>query len=239
MSRVEFNTYDDCLQSLYQSLAKAGNKQIADGMARYMKYQFVYFGIKSPVRKKIFAEYRPSLIRFIQNGFLEPILLQLWEGEERELQYCGLDLLFASKKYWTAETIHLIERLVISKSWWDTVDTLAGKNGGLCFLKFPENKSKIVATWIKSPNMWLNRSAIIHQLNYKEKTNVPLLISCIKPHIHAKEFFLRKAIGWALRQYSRTDPNEVIKIVEDLQLTGLSKREALRLCESKNKIVWK
>lgn len=224
-----YSGFDDCLQALYLHLKRSGNATLAEGMQQYMKGQFVYFGIQAPNRKKIFSEYKPDLISYIKQGHLEPILLQLWEYDEREMQYCALELMILSRKYWTPGTIDLIERLILSKSWWDTVDHLGGKISGLYFNQFPNERKTRIPSWIHHTNMWLNRSAIIHQLGYKEKTDVNLLLACITPHIQSKEFFHRKAIGWALRQYSRTNPQKVIDIVHSIPLAPLSKKEALRL----------
>ena len=224
-----YSSFEECIQALTLHFKKAGNLTLAEGMAWYMKHQFVYYGIQAPTRKKIFAVYKPALLSFIKQGQLESIMLLMWEYDEREWQYCALELMLASKKYWTTGTIDLIERLILSKSWWDTVDHLGGKITGLFFYKFAQERQTRIKLWIHHSNMWLNRSAIIHQLIYKEKTDVDLLLACIKPHLHSKEFFLRKAIGWALRQYSRTDPNKVMDIVNSIPLSPLSKKEALRL----------
>ncbi len=228
---TSYTSFEDCLHALNLHFKKMGNATLAEGMAVYMKSQFVYFGIPAPVRKNIFAEYKPTLIPFIKQGHLEAIILLMWEYDEREWQYCAVELLLACKKYWTAGTIELIERLILSKSWWDTVDHLGGKITGLFFNQFPRERQARIKSWIHHSNMWLNRSAIIHQLTYKEKTNVDLLLACITPHIHSKEFFHRKAIGWALRQYSRTDPEKVKDIVNSIPLSPLSKKEALRLIQ--------
>jgi 3-methyladenine DNA glycosylase AlkD len=205
-------------------------------MRWYMKNQFVYFGIQAPQRKKIFSEYKPALLSFIKQGHLEAIMLQMWEYDEREMQYCALELMVASKKYWPQNTIELIERLILSKSWWDTVDHLGGKITGIYFNLFPDERKVRIKSWIHHTNMWLNRSAIIHQLTYNEKTDIDLLLDCIIPHIQSKEFFHRKAIGWALRQYSKTNPEKVIDIVNSIPLSPLSKKEALRLIKSTSKL---
>lgn len=224
-----YPNFENCLHALYLHFKKSGNAKLAEGMRWYMKYQFVYFGIQAPNRKKIFKEYKSSLVSFIKQGHLEAIMLQLWEYDEREMQYCALELMVAGKKYWTQNTIDLIERLILSKSWWDTVDYLGGKISGIYFNMFPGERKTRIKSWIHHSNMWLNRSAILHQLGYKEKTDVDLLLACIKPHLHSKEFFHRKAIGWALRQYSKTNPQKVIDIVNTNPLSPLSKKEALRL----------
>lgn len=219
-----------CLESLSYALKKKGDPRLALGMSRYMKGRFEYFGVKSPDRKAVFKLYKSQFLNLIKQGFIEDILIRLWEYEEREMQYCALELMDVSKKYFKEDTLDLIERLILSKSWWDTVDMLAGKSAGFLFLKFPALKVSRLPHWINHADFWLNRSAIIHQLNYKEKTDFEWMKKSIIPHIHSDEFFLRKAIGWALRQYSRTNPQAVVKFVQQHQdLSNLSKKEALRL----------
>jgi len=232
---VSADPVGDILDALYFVFKKKGDARLATGMNRYMKGRFDYFGVKAPDRKSILKLFKKPILNLIQQGFLEEIMIRLWEFEEREMQYCALELLDASKKQYTTSTMDLIERLILSKSWWDTVDMLAGKSAGYLYLKFPELRSQRIPHWITHTDFWLNRSAIIYQLNYKDKTDFEELKKSILPHIESKEFFLRKAIGWALRQYSRTNPQAVIRFVDQHpELSGLSKREALRLIPKLN-----
>lgn len=225
----------DSLDALYFALKKKGNARLATGMHRYMKGRFDYFGVKATERKSILKGFKTPILNLIQRGFLEEVMIRLWEFEEREMQYCAMELLDASKKQYTLSTLDLVERLIQSKSWWDTVDFLAAKSAGYLFLKFPELREQRIPRWITHHDFWLNRSAIIYQLNYKDKTDFEALIKSILPHIESKEFFLRKAMGWALRQYSRTNPGAVIRFVDHHpELSGLSKREALRLIPKLN-----
>ena len=198
-------------------------------MSRYMKNKFDFYGIKSLDRKEIFGSFLPDFLTASRHGHLEEIMLLLWDQPEREYQYCALELLYRARKYWTIDTIDLIERLILSKSWWDTVDMLATRCAGHWLSTYPTLRYDRVRSWIDHPDFWLNRSAIIHQLHYKAATDVNLLLQCIQPHTQSQEFFLRKAIGWALRQYSRTDPDQVLAIVERVPMSVLSRKEAVRL----------
>lgn len=223
-------TPESCLNACTRELKKKANPDRAEAMARYMKSRFCYFGIPSTERNLIFKPFRTPLISFAKNGHLETILLQTWAYDQREMQYCGLEILYAARKAYSAKTIDLLEKLILYKSWWDTVDLLAAKAAGHWFSVFPEKKAARINRWIRHPDMWLNRSAILHQLGYKENTDFELMKKTILPHVHSKEFFLRKAIGWALRQYSRVNPNAVIEFVKEHdELSALSKKEALRL----------
>jgi 3-methyladenine DNA glycosylase AlkD len=132
-------------------------------------------------------------------------------------------------KKFVKEDIQLIEKLITKNSWWDSVDFLAKYLLGNYLLQFPEKTLPIIERFSNSTNMWLNRSAIIFQLDYKVKTNFDLLKAECEKHKNSKEFFIQKAIGWALRDYSRFNPNGVQDYVNSTQLKPLSQREALRL----------
>jgi 3-methyladenine DNA glycosylase AlkD len=124
--------------------------------------------------------------------------------------------------------IIMLEKCITTHAWWDSVDWLA-KLVGIFFRKYPELQTQYAYKWIESDNIWLQRVALIHQLFYKEKTNEKLLFELIKRRADSKEFFIRKACGWTLRQYSKTNPEKVVWFVESHKLSGLSSKEALRL----------
>ena len=197
-------------------------------MAKYMKGKFDYFGIKSPLRKEIS---KPFLVK----NNLPPlddvpnIMQELWNQPQRELQYFALELLQRYEKISPLNWIDLYEGLITQKSWWDTVDGLAASQVGSHFNKFPEQISSYTQKWMKSENMWLQRTCLIFQLKYRDQTDFDLMKSFIIPLADSKEFFIRKAIGWALRQYSRTNAQAVVDFVANQPLSNLSSREALRL----------
>ncbi len=229
-SPASCGTPESCLKTCYRDMQNKADPERASAMARYMKNRFQYFGISSTERNLVFKPYRNPLLAFAKKGHLETILLQTWAFDQREMQYCGLEILWAARKVYTTGTIDLIEKLILRKSWWDTVDLLAAKAAGHWFSVFPEKKAARIRRWTRHPDLWLNRSAILHQLGYKGNTDFELMKKTILPHIHSKEFFLRKAIGWALRQYSRVNPQAVLEFVKEHDaLSGLSKKEALRL----------
>jgi 3-methyladenine DNA glycosylase AlkD len=121
-----------------------------------------------------------------------------------------------------------IRTLVTTKSWWDTVDSLAKNGAGGLVLRYPE-LAGTMDRWVESENMWLRRTAILHQLGFKERTGADRLFRYCELRAHEQEFFIRKAIGWALREYSKVDADAVRRFVadHDAALSGLSKREAL------------
>jgi 3-methyladenine DNA glycosylase AlkD len=124
----------------------------------------------------------------------------------------------------------MYEEMIVTGAWWDLVDGIAGHRLGLLLRRFPREMRKEMLAWSRSGDLWKRRSAILCQLTFKKETDLDLLHAVIEPALSSKEFFLRKAIGWALRQYAWTDPREVRRYVREneSELSGLSKREALR-----------
>ena len=201
---------------------------MADPMAKYMKNKFEYFGIKSPLRKEI-SKQLLTKSKLPDPQDVSKIVNELWAQPQRELQYFAMVLLQKYAKTSTADWIDLYEELILQKSWWDTVDGIAASNVGDHFRKFPEQLFLYTKKWMDSENIWLQRTCLIFQLRYKEKTDFVLLKSFIVPLSSSKEFFIRKAIGWALRQYSKTNPLAVKEYVKEQSLSNLSYREATKL----------
>ncbi len=219
------------LKELFETHA---NRENAEHMKRYMRNQFEFFGIKTPNRKALQTEFLEK------NGFppdelLLPVIKELWELPQREYQFFAVGLMekvLKSRKPLPKplqEMIALFEYLITTKSWWDTVDGIAIRLMGLFFQKHPGFIKPFTAKWIQSDNIWLQRTAILFQLKYKEKTDEALLFNTIKQLTDSDEFFIQKAIGWALREYSKTYPQRVTKFVQETQMAPLSKREALKV----------
>ena len=151
-----------------------------------------------------------------------------WKLPEREYQYFAMKLLRRHAKKLEAPAIAVVEELIATKSWWDTVDELASNVVGPLVTRHPALK-KTMDAWAKSENLWLARSAILHQLKYRDKTDATRLFRYCAARAGEKDFFMRKAIGWALRVYSATDPEAVRAFVaEHPKLSALSAKEALR-----------
>ena len=208
---------------------KASNRKLAIPMENYMKNNFTYFGIKTENRRSIFkSNYELNKLEVKSN--FKAITWELFQMKEREFHQTAIDLLVKEfKKNFVLEDIQLIEKLIITNSWWDSVDTIAKYILGGYLLQFPSETLKVIERFSNSENMWLNRSAILFQLSYKDKTNFEILKSKCEKHKHSNEFFIQKAIGWALRDYSRFNPNGVEAYVNSTNLKPLSRREALRL----------
>lgn len=189
-----------------------------------MRDQFSFLGVPTPQRKALHKPYFQQAKKetFIDWNFVN----ECWNQSFREYQYVALDYLMMMKKHLTATDIPNLKQLAISKSWWDTVDGIDGLVG-LIVLAHPELEELMIA-WSTDDNMWLRRIAIDHQLSRKEKTNSNLLERIISNNFGQSEFFINKAIGWSLRDYSKTNPQWVSDFVKKYreQLAPLSIREA-------------
>ena len=199
----------------------------AEPMARYMRDQFHFFGIAATQRRNLQQEDKRAYAR-LDRLEKDQVLGELWQQPHRECQYAAMDWLVAEAKKLPLGYHEQFERLITVKSWWDTVDYIVVKGCGPYFSQHPELIEWITKQWMDSGNIWLQRSAILFQLNYKSKTNVPLLHEYILKLKDSKEFFLQKAMGWALRQYAKTDPMGVRLFVDSHSLPSLTRREALK-----------
>lgn len=216
-------------ETLNQELRANSNREIAIPMENYMKNNFLFLGIKTVQRRAIYKSVCEKHKEEIKSNY-RTITWELFQEKEREFHQCAIDLIQKEiKKKFIFEDIQLIEKLIVTNSWWDTVDFIAKYLVGGYLEQFPKETLKVIERFSNAENMWLNRSAIIFQLSYKEKTNFDLLKSECEKHKGSKEFFIQKAIGWALRDYSRFNPNGVKEYVESTNLKPLSQREALRL----------
>lgn len=219
--------YAASLKTLFEENA---NPIQSGPMKKYMRDQFEYLGIKSPQFKELMKEF------IAKNGMpsindLDIILRDLWSLPQREFQYAATSLLGRSEKVLPEKFIKTIEYMLITKSWWDTVDTISGGTLGVHFKRFPDVREKYLTKWRASKNFWLRRAVILFQLNYKKETDFNLLCEIIRENLDSKEFFINKAIGWSLRQYARVDPKAVKKFIKATPLHPLSRREAMKHLE--------
>ncbi|WHY86254.1 DNA alkylation repair protein [Neobacillus novalis] len=196
----------------------------AEPMKKYMKGHFEFLGIKSPLRKELEKQFFKET-GILKEPFNKEFVVALWEKEEREYQYTALTYLEKSLNKLEKSDLPFMEKLITTKSWWDTVDGIAPKPVGTIAEKFPEVIKETIDGWAVHDNMWLRRAALLFQLKYKGKTNDALLYHYIRQNANRKEFFIQKAIGWALREYSKTNPASVKKFIEAQPLAPLSIRE--------------
>ncbi|WP_419960392.1 DNA alkylation repair protein [Psychrobacillus sp. BM2] len=203
------------------------NEENAIPMVKYMKNHFPFLGIRTPERRLLFKKMTTEM-ELPQYVDMQKEVWALFQLEEREYHYIAIELLAKYKNQLTLEDLNFCQRLIETKSWWDSVDSIAPKIvGDIVFANRLEGEA-VMVEWAKSTNMWTNRASILHQLKYKEKTNEELLFATIKRHALSKEFFLQKSIGWVLREYAKTRPQVVQYFVGNHTLAPLSKREALK-----------
>ncbi|MBN2668735.1 MAG: DNA alkylation repair protein [Bacteroidales bacterium] len=215
------------IQSIEKIFRAHSNSASAEKMAAYMKNKFPFLGISSPERaeiyKIIFDQFgAPSLTEF------EAIVNLFWKMPEREFHYFAMHIIEKHKRKLAPSHLEFILDLIVKNSWWDSIDWLAPHFVGKILKDFPELREEYVPQWIASDNIWINRTAILFQLKYKKDTDFNLLIEIIESLKHHKEFFVKKAIGWVLREYSKTNPEAVLQYIEQAQLQALSEKEGLK-----------
>jgi 3-methyladenine DNA glycosylase AlkD len=221
--------YTQAVQSLFTAHTDA---LAALPMKRYMRDQFDYLGIKIPHMRALLNEHiaEHGLPEEIE---LDTIVRELWALPQREYQYAGESLLGRLAEQLQPEFIGTLEYLLVTKSWWDTVDGLAAGPVGTHFRRYPDVRGAYLSRWRGADDFWLRRTTLLFQLNYKAETDFDLLCTLIRENLGSKEFFINKAIGWALRQYSRVDPQGVCAFVAATPLHPLSAREALKWLKKK------
>lgn len=167
---------------------------------------------------------------------LDSIVRELWGWPEREYHYIALTFLDRYQQQLTPQDVPLLEYLITTKSWWDTVDSLASHNVGKLLRQYPSSREVVIDAWRESDNIWLRRTTLLFQLGYKAQTDAALLFSLVDQNKDSKEFFIQKAIGWALREYSKTAPEAVQGFVSTASLAPLSQREALKWLKAKGQL---
>lgn len=220
---------------LINTFVAAASETEAKAMKKYMKNKFEFFGIKSPQRKEIYKHHKSTYGLLPDNEF-EDIVGWCWDQPQREYHYFAMEFLGRRKKKTDVDIINLYEFIITNKSWWDTVDYIAANLLGDYFKKFPQQIKVVSTKWISSENIWLQRSCLLFQLKYKENTDEALMAGFIDKLLGSKEFFINKAIGWVLREYSKTSPSFVVEFVSKNHLSGLSQREALKWMQSRGLI---
>lgn len=207
---------------LLKALKEQANPDHAPAMKAYMKNQFDFLGVKTPARRKVVkAFFKADPSHALDWEFMN----QAWELPYRELQYAALDYLEMQKKLLTPDDLPRLKKLAQTKSWWDTIDFLDRLTGSI-IARFPETRATILA-WSQDQDFWLRRLAIDHQLLRKEETDTELLEQILINNLGQTEFFINKAIGWALRDYSKTNPDWVRAFIAEHkdQMAALSIRE--------------
>lgn len=209
---------------LFADLRAAADGERAAQMAAYMRDQFRYLGVQTPARRKIS---RPFLNAAKKERLLDwDFVDACWQAEEREFQYVAADYLRKVRHLLTVADLPRIRGLAVTKPWWDTVDSLDATVGSV--VAQSSEGRELILKWARDENMWVRRLAIDHQLQRKESTDVELLSSIIEANLGSGEFFIDKAVGWALRDYSKTDPEWVRAFIAEHRqgMAALAVREA-------------
>jgi 3-methyladenine DNA glycosylase AlkD len=219
-------------EALRRELKKVADPLRAPQMQAYMKSSMPCLGVTTPLMrqtcKAVFRDWK-----FEDAGEWRDQVLTLWTwAQYREERYAAIELtgVRQAASYQTVDAMAMYEEMIVTGAWWDLVDGIASQRVGPIVVRYPRAMKRLMRQWSHSDNLWKRRTSIICQLGAGDATDLKLLYDCIEPSLGEKEFFLRKAIGWALRQYAWTDPREVIRYVNEKgdRLSPLSKREALK-----------
>lgn len=221
------DTYlEEHIAKMHQIFHQHSNAEVARQMKSYMKEHFDYFGIKTGPRRLLTKEHNgtldmpaASLLRFVQICLSYP---------EREMHHYGLDTVATYKKHFTTDTLQIVEYFTEHSAWWDTVDMSNSYINYPIFIKNTLLLEKKAIEWSEDQNMWKRRLSIIAQLKFQLATNTALLEKVIFANLNSREFFINKAIGWALREYGAYNAPWVLDFVARTPLQTLSKREAIR-----------
>ncbi len=220
------------LAELRKELKRAGDPAKAVSMQAYMKSAMPYHGVQTPqlrrICRNVFAD-----VRIPTAAVWRSQVLSMWRGAQyREERYAALLLAGDSRArlFQTPSAMKMYEELIVTGAWWDYVDDIASHRIGVILRDYPGPIARRMRAWSISRNLWKRRASILCQLGFKAQTDLKLLYACIEPSLDSREFFLQKAIGWALRQYAWIDSGEVKKYVRlnRARLSALSCREALK-----------
>jgi 3-methyladenine DNA glycosylase AlkD len=213
-------------------LAKLADPAKAVTMQAYMKSAMPYYGVPTPPRlalyRRLFQQFE-----FSSQAQWRAACLTLWrEARYREERYAAIALTGYRRylPFQTMAALPMYEEMIVTGAWWDYVDDIASHRLGYLLKAYPVKMGKRMLQWSRSKDLWKRRSAILCQLGFKQETDLELLNACIEPALDSPEFFLQKAIGWALRQYAWTDAEQVRSYCATHLLKPLSRREALKNC---------
>ncbi len=219
----------DLVKELRKAFEPLRDPKRAESQSAYMKGNFPFLGVTKPEQAKVSKE----MFKSLDGKNWETAIRQLWECKEREFHWTAIDLALFHQKKWNPDHLPLFEWMVRTNSWWDSVDDIAEHLLGQLLLRHPD-LIQHADRWIDDDFMWIRRTALIFQMFWREKTDeVRLFRYCLK-RAEEKEFFIRKAIGWALRQYGKTRPKAVFQFTQENKkiLSPLSFREATRLLQN-------
>ncbi len=219
----------DAHKFLTAQFSKLADADKAVEMAAYMKTDMPFWGIQKPDREPIYRQLAKQFAPASHDEYSQ-VILEIWSGKHREHKYAALDYAVRCKMFVDTSMIPVYEELVRDGAWWDLVDPLATLLIGIAFLNDQKTVKPIMKEWIDDDDMWIRRTAILSMNKHKDRTDEKLLYDFCLRRAHEKEFFIRKAIGWALREYSYKAPDSVIKFLKTNRnkLSPLSYREGAK-----------
>jgi 3-methyladenine DNA glycosylase AlkD len=218
---------------LRSAFEKHADPAKAAGAKAYIRNLSEFYGLPSPMRRQITKEFISKSGYPTYEQICE-MVYYAWEQPQREWQYVALEILEKFVKKADSSLIDLTEWMITNKSWWDSVDFLAPNIAGVLFKNYPVIKMQYIEKWMQSGNLWLQRSCLLHQLRDNKTADRALLFDLCERLADHPDFFIRKAIGWSLRQYSKSFPEAVIDFVNNHKLSNLSRKEALKVINRKS-----
>ncbi len=217
------------VEHVRNSLSRLRDAELAAGMAAYMKTDMPFYGVQKPLRVPILREIKK---KFVPRDLAEyeDCVLALWQEPHREEKYMAINYADAFQHFKTKDAIPLYERLIREGAWWDIVDTVSADLVGEAYLAERKSIKPIINKWAKDKDMWIRRSTLLVHLHHKNETDEEQLFDLCLKLAPENEFFIRKAIGWALREYSKTSPKAVGKFLKSnrSRLSPLSYREGAK-----------
>lgn len=222
-------TMTDRVAFVQRNLAAAADPAKAEAMAAYMKTSDPFYGVQKAGRDRVLREMKRRYPIADADAY-ERAVLELWNLPHREEKYLAVAVAVGYREFITFDRMPLYRRLITEGAWWDFVDDVAVRAVGEVWRLDRDRTTPMMKEWIDDPHLWLRRSAIIGQLKHREDTDAGLLFEFCLRRAHEKEFFIRKAIGWALREYAKTAPGAVRTFAHEHreELSGLSFREATK-----------
>ncbi|MFF5110656.1 DNA alkylation repair protein [Streptosporangium sp. NPDC000095] len=217
-------------KAVRMALTDVADPAKAPVMQTYMRSSMPFLGVQAAPRraalKRVFADYPVD-----EASAWREATLTLWRGAEyREERYAAIELtgFRLYRSFQTLDALPMYEEMIVTGAWWDYVDELAIHRVGGLLAAFPDTMRPLMLRWARGTDLWKRRTAILSQNRFKSATDTGLLYACIEPSLSDNDFFARKAIGWALREYAKTNPDEVVRYVDHTRISGLSRREALK-----------
>jgi 3-methyladenine DNA glycosylase AlkD len=218
------------VNAVEHALMPFADESRAEQMKAYLLNQFQFLGLAAPVRRAAIKEI--GKVNWQSSADLLTVAELLWQKPEREYRYTAIDLLRKHSDQLSVNDLYTLQALLLQESWWETVDGLSSVIAKVIHVAVQQqpNAAKVIDPWLKHPNYWVRRSAMLHQLGWRLDTDTKRLFGYAQQLAEEKEFFIRKAIGWALRDYARWNPQAVtvFLVQHHTNLSGLTVREAAK-----------